>query len=242
MIPSSPRRTLIFLVASLLAFFWPDVVVPVAWGKTPTYLLVSDVYQVALALAGFWFGPAICRALVLEEVTTGPLRQALDESLAELRRRKGSFQLADVAVHMAAYPAPFVVTAGLLTGRCQVFLSSALVERVGIYGLRFTLARALAHAGLSQRLAALSPVLAVTVMVPATPADLTTWLRVAVILAGWLVVHWVFELRADRQAARAMGEGAETGLREVLAGSAPRAAWLSVQPPLRWRLHIVGRS
>ena len=48
MIPSSPRRTWIFLLASSLAFYAPSLLAPSAWDQNSTYLLLSNIYQVAL--------------------------------------------------------------------------------------------------------------------------------------------------------------------------------------------------
>jgi hypothetical protein len=76
-------------------------------------------------------------------------------------------------------------------------------------------------------------------MLPDTPSDAESWLGLAGFLVGWLAVHWFFELRVDRQAAQALGSGAEDGLREVLAASANSISWLSARPPLRWRLHML---
>ena len=89
MIPSSPRRTWIFLLASSLAFYGPNLLAPAAWDKNATYLLLLNLYQSALVVAGFWYGPSICRALVVKEVIGGPLRQALDRTLADLHKSKG---------------------------------------------------------------------------------------------------------------------------------------------------------
>jgi hypothetical protein len=239
MIPSSPRRTWIFLLASSLAFYGPSLVVPAAWDQNATYLLLSSLYQGALVVAGFWYGPTICRALVVKEVPEGPLRQAVSRSLTTLRENVGHVRLAEIPVVLVENSAPFIVTAGLLPGQSEVFLSSTLAERLGVNGLRFLLARALAHGGVSQRLAALLPVLVLTVMLPDTPSDAQAWLGLAGFLVGWLSVHWYFELRVDRQAAQALGPGAEEGLREVLAASATSVRWLSLQPPVRLRLHIM---
>lgn len=240
MIPSSPRRTWAFLLLSSLAYFVPGLLVPAAWAKTTTYLLLSDIYQSALVVAGFWYGPAICRALVLKEVVAGPLREAVDRTMAELGGNAAPARPAELPVTLAEHPAPFVVTAGLLPRHSQVFLSSALAERLGERGLHFLLARALAHGGLSQRLAAVLPVVALTVMLPDAPTGTVAWLGVAGFLAAWLAVHWFFELRADFQAAKAVGPDAVWGLQEVLAAGASPAGWLSAQPPLRWRLLMVG--
>ncbi len=242
MIPSSPRRTWTFLLVSSLAYFVPGLLVPAAWDKTAAYLLLSDFYQGALVVAGFWYGPAICRALVLREVVAGPLRQAVDRTLAELRANGEHSRPAGIPVTLAEHSAPFVVTAGLLPRHSQVFLSSALAGRLGEHGLRFLLARALVHGGLPQRLAAVLPVVGLTVMLPDTPTGPVAWLSVAGFLAGWLAIHWFFELRADFQAAQAMRHGADAGLREVLAAGTAPAGWLFAQPPIRWRMHMVGRA
>lgn len=239
MIPSSPKRTWIFLLLSSLAFYLPGLLAPAAWDKNATWLLLSSLYQGALVVAGFWYGPAICRALIVKEVVAGPLRQAVDRTLAELRGSNGHVELAEIPVTLAEYPVPFIVTAGLLPGQSQVFLSSALAERLGINGLRFLMARALVHSKLSQRLAALLPVLVLTVMLPDTPSNVLAWVELAGFLLGWLAIHWFFELRADHKAAQALGPGAAEGLREILLATATHAAWLSVQPPLRWRLNMV---
>jgi hypothetical protein len=52
-------------------------------------------------------------------------------------------------------------------------------------------------------------------------------------------MHWFFELRADRQAARIMGFGAQEGLHEMLRATGSPLGWLSAQPPIRWRLRMV---
>ena len=242
MIPSSPWRTWIFLLVSSLAFFGPGFLAPAAWDKNATYLLLSSLYQGLLVVAGFWYGPAICRALAVQMVVSGPLRQAVDEALAALRESKGQVQAATTPVSLVAHSSPFIVTAGLLPGQSQVFLSSALVERLGTNGLRFLLARALVHGSWPQRLAALLPVLVFTVALPDTPSDALAWLDLAEFLVGWLAVHWIFELRADRQAAQALGPGAAEGLREVLVATATPIAWLSLHPPIRWRLYMVASA
>ncbi len=240
MIPSSPRRTWTFLLLSCLAFWGPDLVVPATWSKNETYLLLSTLYQGVLVVAGFWYGPAICRALVEREATEGPLRQAVDWTLTELHRPAGRTRLAEIPVTLADYPGSFIVTAGLLPGQSRIFVSSGLVARLGIHGLRFLLARALVHGRLSQRLVALVPILILTLVLSDTPESLMAWLGLAGFLTGWLVLHWVFELRADREAARAMGQSATAGLQEVLAATVAPGTWLSVRPPLRWRLRMVG--
>jgi hypothetical protein len=243
MIPSSPRRTWRFLLLSCLAFWGPDLVVPAAWSKNETYLLLSTLYQEALVVAGFWYGPAICRALVVREVAEGPLRQAVDWTLSELHRSSGSpARLAEIPITLVDHPGPFIVTAGLLPRQSQIFLSSGLSTRLGIHGLRFLLARAMVHAHPSQRLAALLPLLLLTLVLSDIPEGVMAWLGLFGFLTGWLVVHWAFELRADREAARAMGVDAMAGLQEVLVATAAPGAWLSVRPPLRWRLRMVGAT
>lgn len=240
MIPSSPRRTWQFLLFSCLAFWGPDLLVPDAWSKNETYVLLSTLYQEALVVAGFWYGPVICRALVVREVTEGPLRQTVEWTLSELHKSHGAaVRLAEIPVTLADHPGSFIFTAGLLPRQSCIFLSSGLTVRLGIHGLRFLLARALVHGCLSQRLAALLPVLILTLVLSDTPQGLMAWLGLFGFLTGWLALHWLFELRADREAARAMGQGAAAGLREVLAATAAPGAWLFVHPPLRWRLHMV---
>jgi hypothetical protein len=120
-----------------------------------------------------------------------------------------------------------------------VFTSSGLAEQLGANGLRFLLARALVHGSLPQRLAALLPVLVLTVMFPETPWNAMVWLGSAGFIVCWLAIHWFFELRANHQAAQALGLGAEEGLREIMVANASPIGWLSVQPPVRWRLHVV---
>lgn len=240
MIPSSPQRTWKFLLLSGLAFWGPDLMVPAAWSHNETYLLLSNLYQEALVVAGFWYGPAICQALVVREMVEGPLRQAVDWTLAELHQpREAAPRLAEVPVTLADHPGPFIVTAGLLPGQSRIFLSSGLTARLGVHGLHFLLARALAHAHPSQRLAALLPLLMLTLVLSDVPESIMAWLGLFGFLAGWLLLHWIFELLADRKAARAMGAGATAGLLEVLAATAVPGHRLSVRPPLRWRLRAV---
>jgi hypothetical protein len=234
LIPSTPRRTWIFLLTSSLAFFGPDLLVPAAWAANPTYLLISTTYQLILVLVWFWFGPVICKALVVWEINAGPLRVAVDLALAA-QRRVGT----EMPITLAAFPVPFIVTAGLFPAQCQIFLSSAVVERLGADGLRFLLARALAHGGWHQRMVALLPLLAFTAFLPDTPTSPSAWLTLAGVLVGWLGVHWLFELHADRVAARVLGTNAMVGLSEVLAVTASPLGWLSLQPPLRWRRRVV---
>jgi Zn-dependent protease with chaperone function len=232
MIPSSPRRTWWFIGITCLLYFGPDLLLPEIWRHAPLYLLWSDLYLGVLALLGFVYAPAICRAMVEEEVMAGPRRERVDGALASLNRRPPPLVLVEQV-------APFVLTAGLLPSHCQVFVSSALVDKLSAPGLRFLCARAAAHATWRQRMAAFLPVLAFTVLLPDDPAALATWLATAGFLALWLPLHWAFELDADRQAARSMGEGAEQGLRELLAASASPLEKFTPHPPLRWRLRAV---
>jgi hypothetical protein len=239
MIPSSPKRTWLFLLLTLLVFYAPGMLVPDAWDKNATWLLVYSVYQSAVVVIGFWYGPAICHALVEERIVDGPLRQAVDDTLAALQQGIGSLRLAGLPVTLFNYPMPFVVTVGVLPRQSEVFVSSDLVEKLGVNGRRFLLARALVHGSWPHRLVSLLPVLALTVLLPGTPTDAVAWLELAGFLAGWLVLHWFFELRVDRQAAVAMGAGANEGLRELLVVTAPPVAWLTLHPPVRWRLQQV---
>ncbi len=233
MIPSTPRRTWLFLGATCLLYFGPDLLLPEVWRQAALYPLLSSLYQGVLVLLGFGFGPAICRALVVREIDEGPLRVAVDRALETLRDK------ARPPVVLAEHSAPFVLTAGLLPGRCRIFVSSALAARLSPNGLRFLLARAGAHASAPQRLAAVLPLLVFTVLVPDDPKGLAIWLALGGLMPLWLLLHWRFELDADRQAARLMGTGASDGLREVLAASASPLDKLSPHPPLRWRLRAV---
>jgi len=234
MIPSTPRRTWLFLGISCLLYFAPDLLLPAAWSHTTRYAILSAAYQGALVLLGFGFGPALCRALLVSEISEGPPRSAVDRALARLRDNARPLPPVVVAEHAA----PFVLTAGLLPKRCQVFVSSALADRLSTTGLGFLLARAAVHASPRQRLAALLPILAFTVLVP-DPKGLATWFALGGFLLFWLLLHWFFELDADRQAARMLGAGAGDGLREALAATASPVAWLSPGPPLNWRLRVV---
>lgn len=202
-------------------------------------MLFYNIYQGALVLAGFWFGPAICSSLVVRTVVAGPLRHAVDLTMTELRSNNGLARLPAIPVTLAEHSVPFIVTAGLLPAQSQIFLSSALVQRLGMNGLRFLLARALLHGSLSQRLAALVPVLVLTAVIQDIPSSIPAWLALAGLLLGWLLMHWLFELRADSKAAQALGPAAAEGLRELLQATASAPGWLSMQAPIRWRLHIL---
>jgi hypothetical protein len=240
MIPSSARRTLIFLLLSVVVFLWPDWVVPTAWAHDATYLLVSNLYQGLLVIAGFWFGPALCKAMVVDEVSAGPLRQAIDQVLDELNTAELNTQatrrsLTVLPVTLVGHAQPFVVTAGLLPSQCEVFLSTGQAFRLGPAGLRFLLARAMVHGDVSQRMAAMIPVLLLTVWFPET-LNWVTALTLAGCCLGWLALHWAVELRVDAKAARVVGLQAIAGLREVIAATAPAARTLSLHAPAGWRL------
>lgn len=232
MIPSSPRRTWLFLLASSLAYFGPDLLVPVAWAHTSLYLTLSAVYQGMLVVLGFWFGPAICRALAVSTVVTGPLSAAVE------RERTGLSDagLRQPPVQLFEHTMPFVLTAGLLPRQSEVFLSTGLVSRLTPAALKFLLARTAVHATLRHRLAALLPVLAFTMWLPDDLKSVATWLETGGFLLLWLMLHWIFELDADRVAARVMGGDATDALREWLAVTAAHPAWLTTHPPLAWRL------
>jgi hypothetical protein len=240
MIPSSARRTLIFLLLSVLVFWGPDWLVPTAWEHDATYLLVSNLYQGLLVISGFWFGPALCQAMVVDEVSAGPLRHAIDQILdelnaAELNARATAHSLAGLPVTLVDHPQPFIVTAGLLPSQCRVFLSTGQACRLGPAGLRFLLARAMVHADVPQRMASMIPVLLLTVWFPDT-LDWMAALTLAGCGLGWLALHWTFELRVDAKAARVIGPQAIEGLREVMAATAAGANTLSLHAPTGWRL------
>jgi hypothetical protein len=240
MIPSSARRTLIFLLLSVVVFWGPDWLVPAAWEHDASYLLVSNLYQGLLVIAGFWFGPALCKAMVVDEVSAGPLRQAIDQILvelntAELNTQATAHSLAVLPVTLVNHPQPFIVTAGLLPSQCQVFLSTGQACRLGPAGLRFLLARAMVHGDVSQRMASMIPVLLLTVGFPNT-LNWVTSLTLAGCCLGWLALHWYFELRVDAKAARVIGPQAIEGLREVIAATATAANTLSLHAPTGWRL------
>jgi hypothetical protein len=234
MIPSTPRQTWLFLGASCLLYFAPDLLTPAAWSQTEIYPILSSCYQGLLVLLGFGYGPAICHAMVVREIDAGPPRMAVDQALAILAATRSPAP----PVILAEHAVPFVLTAGLLPKRCQIFISSALAGKLSANGLRFLLARAAVHATWRQRLAAVIPVLLFTALLP-DPKDLASWLVVVGFLAAWLPLHWLSELAADRQAARGMGSQASDGLREVLAATASPLAWLTPRPPLSWRLRAV---
>ena len=235
MIPSKPGQTWLFLAVSLLLFFVPDLLAPKSWLESSLYPIVLSCYQAGLIVLGFGFGPAICRAMVTHEIMAGAPRSSIDRALATLATRGQRLP----RVVLAEHDAPFVLTAGLLPWHCQVFVSSALMARLSAAGQSFLLARAGVHASWRQRLAAVLPVLVFTVLLPDMPQGLTDWLVVSGFLLLWLFLHWVFELDADRQAARVVGAEAERGLREVVAATASPIGWLTPHMPLRWRLRAI---
>jgi len=235
MIPSSPRRTWLLLLASSLAYFGPDLLVPAAWAHTSLYLTLSAVYQGMLVVLGFWFGPAICRALAVSTIATGPLHAVVE------RERTG---LSDAGlprppVLLFEHAMPFALTAGLLPSHSEVFVSSELASRLTPAGLKFLLARAAIHATVRHRLAALLPVLAFTVLLPDDLKSVATWLETGGFLLLWLMLHWIVELDVDRAAAGAVGGDATDALREWLAVTAVHPAWLTTHPPVAWRLRAV---
>ena len=238
MIPSSPHRTWVFLIVSSLVYFGPDLLVPAAWAHTHAYLVLSALYQGMLVVLGFWFGPALCRALVVSAIGTPALHAAIERGRAGLE----TAGLAAPPILLFDHAMPFVLTAGLLPRQCVVFVSTGLASKLTPSGLQFLLARAAAHATLRHRLAALLPLLAFTMLLPDDLKAPVTWLETGGFLLLWLMVHWAFELDADRFAARAAGAGAGDALRESLAITQPHPAWLSTHPPLRWRLRAVGSS
>ena len=238
MIPSSPRRTWLFLIASSLAYFGPDLLVPAAWAHTHAYLVGSALYQGMLVVLGFGFGPALCRAMAVSPIGTSALNAAIEQGRADLK----AAGLAVPPVLLFDHAMPFVLTAGLLPRQYEVFVSTGLASRLTASGLQFLLARAAVHATLRHRLAALLPLLVFTVLLPDDLTSLATWLETAGFLLLWLLVHWAFELDADRCAARAAGAGAGDALREELAVHHPHPTWLSTHPPLRWRLRAVRAS
>ncbi len=235
MIPSSPGRTWLFIGISLLLFFAPDLFSPAAWRLAPTYPTYVALYLGALVLLGFAFGPSICQALVVREDVDGPARRRVDDALARIAASGGHAP----RVVLAEYPQPFVLTAGLLPRLSRIFISTAFINRLPEPGIRFLLARALAHATWLQRLAASLPVLALTVLLPDTPHDPVDWLVLAAFLALWLAWHWVFELAADSRAARIAGRDAVHGLRALVDAGRSPVAWASLHPPHAWRLQVV---
>ena len=235
MIPSSSRRTWVFLILSSIAFWGPDLVVPSAWEHAPAYLLISDVYQSFLVVAGFWFGPAICRAMVVGAVKAGLVHDAIRQALDGIGRDRSVRRL---PITLFEHPQPFILTAGMLPSQCEIFISTELARRLGPEGLRFQIARATAHGLLPQRLVALIPVLLLTLLFPDS-FDRATLMRLSVFLPAWLAVHWFSELRVDRRAACMLDGRATVGLIEMLAATGGLARRFSLHPPMRWRMQAV---
>ena len=235
MIPSTPRRTLLFMLWSSLAFFGPDLLVPAGWAHSSSYAVLSACYQSALVVAGFWFAPAICRALVVREITQGAMFVIVEEQRSSLIKNTSTVP----PIVLFDHPAPFLLTAGLLPRQCAVFFSTGLACRLSADGVKFLLARSAVHASLPHRFASLLPVLIFTAVLPGDPKSASTWLAGGVFLILWLMMHWACELNVDRCAARIVGAGAGDALRNVLAASHPHAGWLTAQPPLAWRLRAM---
>jgi hypothetical protein len=236
MIPSTPRRTLLFLLLSTAVFFVPDWLVPEPWKQTTAYKTLDAFYLGMVILTGFALGPWMGRLMMIGEVASGPVRVAIDQALGTLYGE----QEGPPAVRVFEHRDPFVLTAGLWPRQCEVFLSTGMVMRHGMAGLRFLLARAKVHATLPHRLAAVVPVLLLTVAVPDTPQGAADWGLLAVILLGWLGVHWVSELWVDRQAAALMGPDARIGLVELLHATSSRRPAFTLLPA-RWRERQMAR-
>jgi hypothetical protein len=236
MIPSTPRRTWMFLMVSCALFFGPDLIVPEAWAHTAVYQRLSAIYQGALVLIGFGFGPAICRAMVVRALTAGAERGAIDRALARLPGQL----MASSRVTLFEHPLPFVLTVGLLPKQCEVFLSSGLARRLSDDGLRFLLARAAAHTTWPQRMVDVLPILAFTLMAPDDLSKVSTWFMLGGALAAWLGVHWLFELDVDRQAGKAVGQDAAAALAELIAVTHSPLDRFVPHPPLSWRLRAAG--
>ena len=238
MIPSSPRRTGIFLLLSTALFFAPDLLVPEAWARTPAYAYAYLAYQGWLVILGFAWGPGICRRLVLESQTAGPLRLAVDACLASLRLAGHRPPPLTLFSHRAA----FVLTVGLWPRHCETFLSTGLAARLPEPALAFLLARAAAHATWRQRLADVLPLLAITVLIPDGTPDAGTWLAIGVASILWLCLHGAFELEADRQAGRMLGATAIDGLLALVGATRGPLDRFIPRPPLSWRLRAVARG
>lgn len=235
MIPSSPGRIWLFLGISLALFIVPDILAPTALRRMPEYPLYTSLYFGALLLLGFILAPAICQAMVLLEIKEGPARRLVDAVLAGLETAARKLP----RVVLAKHAMPFILTAGLYPAQCRVFVSNAYIARLPHVGVRFLLARAVAHASWRQRMATVLPVLALTALLPNTPEKAADWFALVGFLALWLPWHWAFELDADRQAARLLGQEAELGLRACAASGQSPTAWVSFHPPLAWRLRAV---
>lgn len=233
MIPSSNRRTWVFILLSSLAFWGPGLVAPSSLQHQPNYLLLSSAYQSLLVIAGFWFGPAICRAMVVGEVTAGPGYEAIRRIADDLGRTTRR-----LPITLFEHQHPFVLTAGMLPAQCEIFITTELVRHLGPSGLRFQIARAMVHGTVLQRTVALVPVLLLTVLFPDS-FDWASTANLAIFLVAWLVVHWLSELLVDRQAARMLGADALTGLGELLTATGDLAGKFSLHPPAQWRMRAI---
>lgn len=220
MIPSSPRRTLIFTIVSSFVYFGPDFLVPKAWTTSSSYEFYYACYQSALVIIAFWFSPSICHWLVLRKANLAGTETKLPITIFD-------------------HPAPFILTAGMLPRHCEIFLSSGLANRVTPLGIRFLIARAVTHGTALHRLGAFIPALAFAWIFPGIPDSLKDWLNMFVFLALWLIIHWGLELNVDRSAATQLGSESAGALRDVLAVTNPHNRWLTTQPPLAWRLWVV---
>jgi len=94
------------------------------------------------------------------------------------------------------------------------------------------------HATGGQRMVAVIPLLIFTIL-PDQPEGLAGWLGILGFLLAWLAVHWLFELDADRRAARLVGTMANQGLRDVHAATRSPLGWLTPRPQFGWRLRAV---
>lgn len=228
-IPSSPRRTWTLLLGIILLLWLPSLLAPAALEEHPAYLLANTIYQCVLVFAMFWFGPALCDAMVVSEPRDGPARLAVDQAMADLYRRPGIRAM--LPVTLFEHFQPFILTAGLLPMHSRVYVSSTFAEETGPAGLRFMLARAMVHGEWGHRLASFVPVMLLTAFFPDL-SDWRGWLMLIPLLALWLALHWWFELQADRKVALILGADAAEGLQEALVAPVPGAF---LQPPPHWR-------
>ncbi len=220
MIPSSPRRTLIFTLVSSLLYVGPDFLMPTAWTGIRSYEFYYACYQSALVVAAFWFSPSICQWLVLRRMDPEGARSTLPITIFD-------------------HPAPFILTAGLMPRHCEIFLSTGLADRLTPLGKRFLIARAAIHGAPTHRLGAFIPALSFAWFFPGIPDSLNAWLNMLGFLALWLIIHWCLELSVDQSAAKLLGSESTKALRDLLAATNPRNSWLTIQPPLMWRFRVV---
>jgi hypothetical protein len=227
MIPSSPRRALVFTIVSSALYFGPDLLMPRAWSASADYDFYYACYQSALVVVAFWFSPAICRSMVVRKLDSETIIGRAGESICNL------------PLTIFDHPVPFVLTAGLLPAQCEIFLSKGFTDRLTLPGRRFLLARATTHGSWIQRLGAFVPALLFAWFFPGIPDSLKAWLDMAAFLGLWLLLHWGLELSVDRAAARLCGAGAIDGLRDLLAVTNPHNSRLTTQPPPGWRVRAV---